>query len=196
PPLGPLYREPVGRPVYHRRWWESYQRVNRRFAQITADVAPPGAMVWIQDYHLQLVPAMLRELRPDVSIGFFMHIPFPPPELFKQLPRRAELLRGLLGADLVGFQNSGGMQNFVRLCERVLGLRVRHQVIEVDKRVCRVGAFPISIDVAELERIAMTDEVCERAKQIRTDLGNPDRIMLGVDRLDYTKGIEHRLKAY
>jgi trehalose 6-phosphate synthase len=153
-------------------------------------------MVWVQDYHLQLVPALLRELRPDVRIGFFMHIPFPPPELFKQLPRRADLLRGLLGADLVGFQNAGGMQNFARLCERVLGLRVRHQVIEVDGRLVRVGAFPISIDMAELERIATTEEVRERAEQIRADLGNPDRIMLGVDRLDYTKGIEHRLKAY
>src|SRR6266542_4539149 len=98
--LWPLYHDAVEQPVYHRRWWESYQQVNRRFAAATAEAAPPGAIVWIQDYHLQLVPAFLRELRPDVRIGFFMHIPFPPPELFKQLPRRAELLRGLLGADL------------------------------------------------------------------------------------------------
>ena len=194
--LWPLYHDAVEQPVYHRSWWEAYQRVNRRFAQAAAAAAPPGAMVWIQDYHLQLVPALLRELRPDVRIGFFMHIPFPPPELFKQLPRRAELLRGLLGADLVGFQNPGGMQNFVRLCERVLGLKARHQVIECGSRVVRVGAFPISIDMVELERIAMTEEVRERAAQIRADLGNPERIMLGVDRLDYTKGIEHRLKAY
>ncbi len=182
--------------MYHRRWWESYQRVNRRFAQATADIAPPGAVVWIQDYHLQLVPALLRELRPDVRIGFFLHIPFPPTELFKQLPRRAELLRGLLGADLIGFQNSGGAANFVRLAERLLGLRVRHNDIELDGRIVRVGAFPISIDVGEMEKLAMTEEVAERAAQVRADLGNPDRIMLGVDRLDYTKGIEHRLKAY
>jgi trehalose 6-phosphate synthase len=194
--LWPLYHDAVEQPVYHRRWWESYQRVNRRFAQATADIAPPGAIVWVQDYQLQLVPALLRELRPDVRIGFFMHIPFPPPELFKQLPRRAELLRGLLGADLVGFQNSGGAANFLRLTERLLGLRVRHNDIEIDGRIVRVGAFPISIDVAELERLALTDEVAERAAQVRADLGNPDRIMLGVDRLDYTKGIEHRLKAY
>src|SRR2546421_3522836 len=194
--LWPLYHDAVEQPVYHRRWWESYQQVNRVFAEAAADTAPPGALVWIQDYHLQLVPELLRELRPDVRIGFFMHVPFPPPELFKQLPRRAELLRGLLGADLVGFQNPGGMQNFVRLCERVLGLKARHQVIECGSRVVRVGAFPISIDMVELERIAMTEEVRERAAQIRADLGNPERIMLGVDRLDYTKGIEHRLKAY
>jgi len=194
--LWPLYHDAVEQPVYHRRWWESYQQVNYRFAAAAAEVAPPGAIVWIQDYHLQLVPQQLRELRPDVRIGFFMHIPFPPPELFKQLPRRAELLRGLLGADLVGFQNAGGAHNFLRLAERVLGLRVRHQEIAVGNRVVRVGAFPISIDVAEIERIAMTPEVRARAEQIRADLGNPVRVMLGVDRLDYTKGIEHRLKAY
>ncbi len=194
--LGPLYPDAVEQPVYHRRGWESYQLVNRTFAAAAADAAPPGALVWIQDYHLQLVPALLRELRPDVRIGFFMHIPFPPPELFKQLPRRAELLRGLLGADLVGFQNSGGVHNFLRLAERLLGLRVRNQEISVGPRVVRVGAFPISIDVTEVERIAMTPEVRVRAEQVRADLGNPVRVMLGVDRLDYTKGIEHRLKAY
>src|SRR2546421_2219986 len=194
--LWPLYHDAVEQPVFHRRWWEAYQTVNRRFAAAAAQAAPPGAIVWVQDYHLQLVPALLRELRPDLRIGFFMPIPFPPPELFKQLPRRAELLRGLLGADLVGFQNSGGVHNFMRLAERLLGLRVRHQEIEFSGRVVRVGAFPISIDVGEFERIAMSPSVRQRAGQIRADLGNPQRVMLGVDRLDYTKGIEHRLKAY
>src|SRR5262249_62264118 len=101
--LWPLYQDAVEQPTYHRRWWESYHQVNKRFAQVAAEVAEPGALVWIQDYHLQLVPRLLRALRPDVRIGFFLHIPFPPPELFKQIPRRAEILRGLLGADLVGF---------------------------------------------------------------------------------------------
>ncbi|HEY2670870.1 MAG TPA: trehalose-6-phosphate synthase [Rugosimonospora sp.] len=194
--IWPLYHDAVEQPVFHRRWWEAYQRINRRFAVAAAEAAPPGALVWVQDYHLQLVPAMLRELRPDLRIGFFMHIPFPPPELFKQIPRRADLLRGLLGADLVGFQVPGGARNFVRLIERVLGLRTRHSEIEVDGRVVHVGAFPISVDVEELEQLAGSDEVRAQAAQIRADLGNPDRIMLGVDRLDYTKGIEHRLKAY
>ena len=194
--LWPLYHDAVEQPVFHRRWWEAYQRVNRRFAVAAAEAAPPGSCVWIQDYHLQLVPAMLRELRPDLRIGFFMHIPFPPPELFKQIPRRAELLRGLLGADLVGFQTAGGARNFIRITERLLGLRTRRQEVEVDGRVVRVGGFPISIDVSEMERLARAPEVRQRAAQIRTDLGNPDRIMLGVDRLDYTKGIEHRLKAF
>jgi len=97
--LWPLYHDAVETPEFHRRWWEAYQRVNRRFAQVAADYAERGAMVWVQDYHLQLVPGMLRELRPDLRIGFFMHIPFPPSELFMQLPRRSELMRGILGAE-------------------------------------------------------------------------------------------------
>jgi trehalose 6-phosphate synthase len=194
--IWPLYHDAVEQPVFHRSWWEAYHRINQRFAAAAAEAAPPGALVWVQDYHLQLVPAMLRALRPDLRIGFFMHIPFPPPELFKQIPRRADLLRGLLGADLVGFQTPGGARNFVRIIDRVLGLRTRHQEIEVGGRVVQVGSFPISVDVQDLERLAQSDAVRAQARQIRADLGDPDRIMLGVDRLDYTKGIEHRLKAY
>ncbi len=126
--LWPLYHDAVETPAFHRRWWEAYQRVNRRFAQVTADFADRDAMVWIQDYHLQLVPALLRELRPDLRIGFFMHIPFPPAELFMQLPRRAELLRGILGADLVGFQTAYGAENFIRLAARLLGLEHQRPV--------------------------------------------------------------------
>src|SRR6266571_4161005 len=179
--LWPLYHDAVEQPVYHRRWWESYQQVNYRFAAAAAEVAPPGAIVWIQDYHLQLVPQQLRELRPDVRIGFFMHIPFPPPELFKQLPRRAELLRGLLGADLVGFQNAGGAHNFLRLAERLLGLRVRHQEIEVGNRVVRVGAFPISIDVAEIELLA--DGLVKVPDTVLVQVAVPSRERVGHYRL-------------
>jgi trehalose 6-phosphate synthase len=192
----PLYHDAVEQPVYHRHWWESYKQVNRRFAQTIADSAPTGAVVWVQDYHLQLVPGMLRDLRPDLRIGFFLHIPFPPAELFRQIPRRADLLRGLLGADLIGFQNPGGVHNFARLADRLLGLRVHNNEVEVDGRVVRVRSFPISIDVAEMEQLAASRAVREKAAQIRHDLGDPSRIILGVDRLDYTKGIEQRLKAY
>jgi len=95
--LWPLYHDAVETPVYKRRWREAYRLVNQRFAQAAADVAAEGATVWVQDYQLQLVPAMLREMRPDLRIGFFLHIPFPPIELFMQMPFRAEILRGLLG---------------------------------------------------------------------------------------------------
>jgi trehalose 6-phosphate synthase len=194
--LWPLYHDAVETPAFHRRWWEAYQRVNRRFAQTTADYAERDAMVWVQDYHLQLVPGMLRALRPDLRIGFFMHIPFPPAELFMQLPRRAELLRGMLGADLVGFQTSFGAENFIRLTARLLGVDTSAGKVEIDGRIVQVGAFPISIDVAEMENFGRDPDVAERAARLRADLGDPTKVILGVDRLDYTKGIEHRIKAY
>ena len=194
--LWPLYHDAVETPVYSRKWWDSYVRVNERFAVEAARVAGKGATVWIQDYQLQLVPAMLRRRRPDLRIGFFLHIPFPPVELFMQLPRRVDILRGLLGADLVGFQRPLGAQNFLRLTRHLLGLRPRGNVVEVDGREVRADAFPISIDVAEVERLAMDPAVRERAAAIRAELGNPKTIILGVDRLDYTKGIEKRIKAF
>ncbi|MFF5231966.1 trehalose-6-phosphate synthase [Dactylosporangium sp. NPDC000521] len=194
--LWPLYHDAVETPIFKRRWWESYRLVNERFTKAVADDAAPGATVWIQDYQLQLVPALLRETRPDLKIGFFLHIPFPPVELFMQLPRRAELLKGLLGADLVGFQRPLGAQNFVQLSRHLLGTRVRRGVVEWEGRTVRAEAFPISIDVEEMERLAASPEVQARAKAIRTELGEPKTIILGVDRLDYTKGIERRLKAF
>jgi len=202
--LWPLYHDVVAQPAFHRHWWNSYVRVNQRFADATAKIAAQGATVWVQDYQLQLVPAMLREQRPDLKIGFFLHIPFPPVELFMQLPWRTEIIRGLLGADLVGFHRPGGAQNFLWLARRLVGLepsrgtvgvRTRPGVVQVGDRTVRVGAFPISIDSAGLDALARKKETQARAKQIRADLGNPKRILLGVDRLDYTKGIDVRIKA-
>jgi trehalose 6-phosphate synthase len=139
---------------------------------------------------------MLRERRPDLRIGFFLHIPFPPIELFMQMPLRAEVLRGLLGSELVGFQQRLAAQNFVRLSRHLLGLRYEGSTINVNGRLVKAGAFPISIDVKEIEEMAANPAVQARAKQIRAELGDPKTILLGVDRLDYTKGIELRLKAY
>jgi trehalose 6-phosphate synthase len=194
--LWPLYHDAIETPAYRRSWWESYRRVNQRFAEATADQAAEGGTVWVQDYQLQLVPAMLRALRPDLKIGFFLRIPFPPVELFMQLPRRAEILRGLLGADLVGFQRPLAAQNFLRLTRHLLGLRPRGAGVEVDSRIVHAAAFPISIDVAEIEGLAASPLVRARAEQIRAELGEPKTVILGVDRLDYTKGIEQRFKAY
>ena len=139
---------------------------------------------------------MLRERRPDLRIGFFLHIPFPPIELFMQMPGRAEILHGLLGADLVGFQQRLAAQNFVRLARHLLGLRYEGHLVKIDDRRVKAGAFPISIDTAEMERLAADPTVQARAEQIRAELGNPKTIVLGVDRLDYTKGIELRLEAF
>jgi trehalose 6-phosphate synthase len=202
--LWPLYHDVVATPEYNRHWWNSYVEVNQRFAEATAATAAQGATVWVQDYQLQLVPKMLRELRPDLTIGFFLHIPFPPVELFMQLPWRTEIVQGLLGADLIGFHLPGGAQNFLYLSRRLagqpasrasVGVRSRPGTVEVGDRTVRVGAFPISIDSGQLDELSRRPEVQARAAEIRAELGNPSRIILGVDRLDYTKGIDNRLHA-
>ncbi|AGZ40204.1 alpha,alpha-trehalose-phosphate synthase (UDP-forming) [Actinoplanes friuliensis] len=194
--LWPLYHDAVEQPVFDRGWWETYRAVNQRFAEAAAELAEPGAAIWIQDYHLQLVPQLLRELRPDVLIGFFLHVPFPPPELFMQLPRRAELLRGMLGADLVGFQRPQAAHNVAQLAVKLFGAEATDDQITLDGRTVRTGAFPVSIDVTEMQALASRPDIVEHAEQLRADLGQPRRVLLSVDRLDYTKGIEHRLTAY
>jgi trehalose 6-phosphate synthase len=203
--LWPLYHDVIVKPIYHREWWDAYVDVNRRFAEATSKAAAPGATVWIQDYQLQLVPKMLRMLRPDLTIGFFLHIPFPPIELFMQMPWRTEIIEGLLGADLVGFHLPGGAQNFLILARRLLGastsgatvgVRSRFGEIHVGFRTVKVGAFPISIDSAELDGKARHRSIRARAREIRSELGNPRKMLLGVDRLDYTKGIDVRLRAF
>ncbi|AKK29578.1 trehalose-6-phosphate synthase [Mycobacterium sp. EPa45] len=203
--LWPLYHDVIVKPIYHREWWDRYVEVNRRFAEATSRVAAEGATVWVQDYQLQLVPKMLRMLRPDLTIGFFLHIPFPPVELFMQMPWRTEIIEGLLGADLVGFHLAGGAQNFLFLSRRLVGantsrasvgVRSRFGEVQLGFRSVKVGAFPISIDSADLDTQARNRDVRRRAKELRAELGNPRKILLGVDRLDYTKGIDVRLKAF
>jgi trehalose 6-phosphate synthase len=203
--LWPLYHDVIVPPEFHRSWWEAYVTVNRRFAQEAAAQAAPGATVWVQDYQLQLVPKMLRMLRPDLLIGFFLHIPFPPVELFMQLPWRTEIVEGLLGADLVGFHLPGGAQNFLFLSRRLvgantsrasIGVRSRFGEVQVGFRSVKVGAFPISIDATALDQTARKRAIRQRAREIRAELGNPRKILLGVDRLDYTKGIDVRLQAF
>ena len=195
--LWPLYHDVVVSPEFHREWWDSYVTVNRRFAEKAAKIAQKGAVVWVQDYQLQLVPQMLRELRPDLRIGFFLHIPFPPTELFQQMPWRREILEGLLGADLVGFQMPGAAQNFVRLVRQRVGHKTHRDMVYLpDGREVLAKAYPISIDAAGFEELARTPEVQARAAQIRQSLGDPHTVVLGIDRLDYTKGLRQRLRAF
>ncbi|PJJ70200.1 trehalose 6-phosphate synthase [Sediminihabitans luteus] len=200
--LWPLYHDVIAPPAFHRQWWDTYRRVNQRFADAAAAQAAPGAIVWVHDYQLQLVPRMLREQRPDLRIGFFNHIPFPPLELFQQLPWRRAVVDGLLGADLIGFQRAGDASNFIRAVRRLTDYTTRGPIITMPDangkpgRHVRAASFPISIDSNHFDQLARTPEVQARAKEIRADLGDPDVMMLGVDRLDYTKGIRHRIKAY
>jgi trehalose 6-phosphate synthase len=219
--LWPLYHDVIAPPQFHRPWWEAYVTVNRRYARAAAEQAALGATVWVHDYQLQLVPGMLRERRSDVRIGHFTHIPFPGYEIFAQLPWRQQIVEGLLGADLLGFQRQGDAANFLRACRRTAGLVTRGSLVRVPDsgpggagtavgprrprptaaapaggREVRAAAFPISIDSAALGEIAKRDDVRARAQEIRAALGEPDVVLLGVDRLDYTKGILHRLNAY
>jgi len=198
--LWPLYHDVIASPQFHRSWWDAYVNVNRRFAEAAAEHAGRGATVWVHDYQLQLVPRMLRELRGDLRIGFFNHIPFPGYEIFAQLPWRRQVIEGLLGADLVGFQRRADAANFLRACRRAVGLTTKGQTVRVDgpdgSREVQAAAFPISIDAAGLSEIAERDDVRKRAHEVREALGHPEVVLLGVDRLDYTKGILHRLRAY
>ncbi len=195
--LWPLYHDVVAPPEFHRDWWDAYVEVNQRFADRAAEVAAEGAVVWVQDYQLQLVPAMLRKARPDLRIGFFLHIPFPPTELFNQIPWRRQLLEGLLGADLVGFQLPGAAANFIRLVRLRVGHKTHRGTVSLpDGRKVHAKAFPISIDTAGFEELARSPDTDKRAAEIRANLGNPKRLLLGVDRLDYTKGLRQRLRAF
>lgn len=210
--LWPLYHSLIVPPKYDGDWWESYREVNLRYAEAVSRRAGEGATVWVQDYQLQLVPGILRQLRPDLTIGFFLHIPFPPSEIYRQLPWREEIVRGLLGADVIGFHLDSFADNFLELCRRVSGeagshtglpdeLDVRGEssvrkasgtIIAPDGRAVRVGSFPISIDSGSvIERAAEKDRGA-----VREAVGNPGTLLLGVDRLDYTKGILVRLEAY
>jgi len=212
--LWPLYHDVIAPPRYLREWWDSYVEVNQRFADAAIEVSAEGAVVWVHDYQLQLVPKMLRAARPDLTIGFFDHIPFPAYGIFSQLPWRTQIVEGLLGADVIGFQRSADASNFSTAVRRLKGYNTHNPVIDVPlvdespgvraskpvrrdvpTRVVVAKAFPISIDSRSYEELARRPEIQQRAAQIRADLGSPQTIMLGVDRLDYTKGIGHRLQA-
>jgi trehalose 6-phosphate synthase len=199
--LWPLYHDATVTPQYHRQQYEAYRQVNQRFAGKVSEVAPLGATVLVQDYQLQLVPALLRQLRPDLTLGFFLHIPFPPIELFMQLPWRRAILEGLLGADLIGFQTDGGARNFLELTRRLLDLDPSDDAVDVvdaegRSRNVHVAGFPISIDAQAMNDYAARPETAARAQQLRADLGGPEHLFLGVDRLDYTKGIDVRMKSF
>jgi trehalose 6-phosphate synthase len=195
--LWPLYHDAIRDSGYHADQWDAYVRVNHRFAVTLSNIAPADADVWIHDYHLQLVPALLREQRSDVRIGFFNHIPFPPYELFSRLPWRADIARGILGADLVGFQSPSHARNLMTAARELLGAQTPDELsIESDGHTTRIGAFPISIDLEEFETLATGRYTRQRTSSIRARLGEPEVILLGVDRLDYTKGIGTRLRAF
>jgi trehalose 6-phosphate synthase len=194
--IWPLYHDALRPSRFRRTLWDHYVSVNRQVAAATVAEIAPDDVVWVHDYHLQLVPMFVRAARPDTRIGFFLHIPFPDPALFRRLPWRSDVLRGLLGADVLGFQDGTSARNFQRCCQElglgtVDGEAVRHAHGE-----SVVGVFPVATDGIVLDEMSRWPGADLGATALRQQCGNPDVLLLGVDRLDYTKGIDVRLKAY
>ncbi len=193
--LWPLYHDAIRPPEFHRHTWRPYQEVNRIFAERTAGVATNDDIVWVQDYQLQLVPRMLRDAGVGHRIGFYLHIPFPPVELFATLPWRTQVLNGLLGSDVIAFQSRSSRANFARAARRLVGAEGTSSRVEYQGRVIELQVSPIGIDAEAFESLGADEATERRAAEIRSDLGDPDIVILGVDRLDYTKGIDYRIKA-
>jgi len=190
--LWPLMHSLPARSHFDRRQWEHYAAVNKRFAE-AARMASDGSkesLVWVHDYQLRLTPTYVRQARPEGQLAFFLHIPFPPHDLFRLLPWAREILRGLLACDLVGFHVRGYAQNFLDCTERILGARVNpdDMLVEYGDRTTRVGAFPIGIEFEHFESLA--EEAPLQPEMQR------EKVVLGADRLDYTKGIPERIQAF
>jgi trehalose 6-phosphate synthase len=194
--IWPLYHDAIRPPVFHVDWWKQYVEVNWRYARTAARYARRGEQAWIHDYQLQLVPRMLRELRTDLRIGFFLHIPFPPDELFARLPWRREIIEGLLGADLIGFQTTTEARDFSRAAREFTSAEGVDALLRFKSRTVRVAPFPISIDFKWFEAQAAHPDAVRAAQGIRRMVGSTRKILLSVDRLDYTKGIDARLLAF
>jgi trehalose 6-phosphate synthase/phosphatase len=192
--LWPIFHYLVDRVPLGPSAWESYQRVNERFAQIVVDQYQPDDMIWVHDYQLLLVPGLLRQRLPGARIGFFLHIPFPASEVFRILPWRREILESLLGADLVGFHTYSYMQHFATALADLAGLEPEDGRVWLDDREVRFGVFPMGIDAETFRQLATSPAVEEELRAIRNDLGNR-ALLLGVDRLDYTKGLPRRMLA-
>lgn len=193
--IWPLYHDSIRSPRFRRRWWHAYREANMRFAQGAIERTDDRDMIWIHDYQLQLVPGYVRMHRPNARIGFFLHIPFPPQELFAKMPWRTTLLENLLGADIIGFQTRLGAANFAKAARQFTSARGSDSALEFNGRTIRIAPYPISIDTEHYERSANTQIVDERIAAIKKDL-RARRIVLAVDRLDYTKGVEYRLRAF
>lgn len=193
--LWPLFHYFQSVAHYSHKYWDAYLSVNEKFAHAASEVAADDARIWIQDYHFMLLPAQIRERAPDTTIGFFLHIPFPSFEIFRLLPQRKELLRGLLGADVVGFHVYDYAQHFLDSCRRLLGVSATNGMLEYDGRMVKAAAYPIGIDYTKFRAQLDTRDTKDALKQLDTAYAK-QKLILSVDRLDYSKGIPERLEAF
>lgn len=187
------YMSPYAR--YDDKYWLSYQQVNEKFKQAVLQVAEPGDTIWIHDYQLLLLPGLIRAALPDITIGFFQHIPFPSYELFRLIPWRSELLQGMLGADLVGFHTYDDARHFLSSATRILQVKSSSNVLTVHNRSVVVESFPMGIDAEKFEKIGEEQAVRDNITHLQESFGNT-RLILSIDRLDYSKGILQRLQAF
>jgi trehalose 6-phosphate synthase/phosphatase len=182
---------------FHSQHWNNYKSVNELFAETTNAHVTDRDRVWIQDFHLALVPALLRKRRPALPIGLFWHVPFPPESFFRIFPWRRELLEGMLGADLIGFHTTSYADHFIECCAGICGVEVDRAegLVSWQGRAVRVRSFPLGIPADYFAQLAQTERVQARVKRIKGAPGAPT-IILGVDRLDYTKGILERVEGF
>ena len=194
----PLFHDAVRTPEFHRHWWRAYRAVNERFADAAVSELRDGDLVWVNDYQLLLAPAMIREVAAGdgLHIGFFLHIPFPPVEIFARLPWRTQIVEGLLGADVVAFQTERSAANFADAVERFTDAVVGRGRVAYHGRRVRIEARPIAIDTGRFEQLRRDSVTEAHIERLRAELGDPSTVVLGVDRLDYTKGIDVRLRAF
>ena len=202
--IWPLYHYFTHFVIYENSYWDSYVEVNRRFAEKVLDFIKKDDIIWVHDYHLQLLPKMIKDERPDIQIGFFLHIPFPSFELFRGLPWRREIIEGILGADLIGFHAYDYERHFISSVRRLLGYDINLNLISLENRIIKIDSFPMGIDYDKYRKAAIRQRKVSKndktkiAREIESRLVvSPDRkLILSIDRLDYTKGIANRLKAY
>ena len=194
--LWPVFHNFPSQLKFEPKTWEAYVEANRLFSEAVVERYKPNDLIWVHDYHLILLPQMLRERLPDAAIGFFLHIPFPSSEIFPVLPRREELLEGLLGADLLVFQTHGHLQQFRAALLRVLGMESKIEQVAVGSRPVRLEALPISIAPEEYTNLLNSEKTTaeQYAEWVARYSGR--KVLLAVDRLDYTKGVLERLRAY
>ena len=177
----------------HDEYWTAYESVNKRFAEAVVPLIDPGDTVWVHDYQLMLLPGMVRAQRPEVAIGFFLHIPFPSYEIFRILPWREEILDGVLGSDLIGFHTFGYMRHFLSAAYRIAGHEHSFGRMSIDGRSVNVDVYPMGIDYDKYAHAEIADDD-EGVQSIRR-LASGRRLVISVDRLDYTKGIPQRIRA-
>jgi len=198
--LWPLFHDFLSKCNFNPKYWDTYLSVNDKFARITRENLTENDFIWAHDYHLLGLASHLRDMGVKNNIGFFLHVPFPPPDIFIKLPWRFQILYFLLKYDIIGFQTVRDRTNFLQCVRYLIGHlhtrgKGRVQSIHYDGRDIRLGSFPISIDYQEFANLARSKEVSDAAWYLHEDLPNL-KILFGIDRLDYTKGIPERLKAF